>query len=203
MPINKVELSSIGLWRNFTQVPPSTWICGYCSDKVSSIFGYEAGIYHDGGGAVAATLRICPSCQGPTLFVGDSRMPGNLPGREVSGVAGDLASLFNEARRSASVGAYTASVMASRKMLMNIAVAERAAEGMSFLEYVPYLADNGFVPPKGKPWVDYVRRRGNEANHEISLMQEADAVALLTFVESLLAFIYELPSRVPKPPEDS
>jgi hypothetical protein len=37
---------------------------------------------------------------------------------------------------------------------MNIAVAEGADEGKRFIEYVEYLADNGYVPPGGKGWVD-------------------------------------------------
>jgi len=198
MPIGRNDFGSIGAWNGFDKVPPATWICGYCSDKVSSIFGYTAGLHQDGSGATVAIIRICPSCKGPTVFIRDQRMPGHLPGREVSNVTDDLSRMFAEARLSASVGAFTASVMASRKMLMNIAVAEGADEGQSFLDYVNYLANNGFVPPKGKAWVDYIRKKGNEANHQIELMNEEDASALLTFVENLLAFIYELPAKVPK-----
>jgi hypothetical protein len=83
---------------------------------------------------------------------------------------------------------------------MNIAVTEGAKEGLNFLKYVEYLSDNNFVPPKGKVWVDYIRTRGNEATHEIALMGEQDALALITFVEMLLRFIYEFPNMVPAPP---
>jgi Domain of unknown function (DUF4145) len=82
-------------------------------------------------------------------------------------------------------------------MLMNIAVAEGAEPGLSFVKYVEYLSDKGFVPPNGKRWVDYVRKRGNEANHEIALMTEVDARTLIVFVEMLLRFIYEFPNLVP------
>lgn len=47
-------------------------------------------------------------------------------------------------------------------------------------------------------WVDYIRRRGNEANHEIALMYSGDAEALVAFVEMILKFIYEFPSKVPR-----
>ena len=113
--------------------------------KCLPFFGYEAGVRQDGSGATAATIRICPSCNGPTVFVGSQRIPGYLPGREVSNVSEELSMMCTEARLSASVGAFTASVMASRKMLMNIAVAEGAEEGLSFLDYVNFLADNHFV----------------------------------------------------------
>ena len=80
---------------------------------------------------------------------------------------------------------------------MHIAVEANAKANQSFLDYVNYLATNGYVPPNGKGWVDYIRTRGNEANHEIVLMGRDDAMALVGFVEALLKFIYELPNMVP------
>jgi hypothetical protein len=56
---------------------------------------------------------------------------------------------------------------------------------------------NGYVPPNGKGWVDHIRKKGNEATHEILLMSKTDAEELITFVEMLLKFIYEFPSRIP------
>ena len=57
-----------------------------------------------------------------------------------------------------------------------------------------YLADNHYVPPRAKSWVDKIRRRGNEANHEIVLMARADADELLSFSGMLLKLIYEYPT---------
>jgi len=48
---------------------------------------------------------------------------------------------------------------------MSIAVAQGAKEGQSFLSYVEYLANAGYVPPNGRHWVDHIRTKGNEANH--------------------------------------
>ena len=62
-----------------------------------------------------------------------------------------------------------------------------------------YLADKGFVPPNGRPWVDHIRQKGNEANHEIKRMAAADATDLITFAEMLLKFIYEFPNKIPTP----
>jgi len=81
---------------------------------------------------------------------------------------------------------------------MNIAVAQGADPGKSFVEYVEYLASYGYVPPKGKGWVDHIRKKGNEANHEIAVMSRPDAEELISFTEMLLKFIFEFPSRVPK-----
>lgn len=83
---------------------------------------------------------------------------------------------------------------------MNIAVTQGAAAGLKFIEYVEYLANKGYVPPNGKGWVDHIRKKGNEATHEIKLMEFEDAIELISFSEMLLKFIYEFPARVPAPP---
>ena len=88
--------------------------------------------------------------------------------------------------------------MVCRKILMNIAVDKGAQPGESFLHYVGHLGQEGYLPPGGKKWVDYVRTRANEANHEIQLMKDEDALALITFVEMLLRFIYQFPKMVPQ-----
>jgi len=67
------------------------------------------------------------------------------------------------------------------------------------MEYVNYLSEIGYVPPNGKHWVDHIRKKGNEATHEIALMDENDAKELITFTEMLLKFIYEFPTTVPLP----
>lgn len=72
-----------------------------------------------------------------------------------------------------------------------------AAAGLRFIEYVEYLAANGYVPPNGRGWVDHIRKRGNEATHEIQLMGEGDARDLITFSEMLLKFVFEFPQKVP------
>jgi hypothetical protein len=79
---------------------------------------------------------------------------------------------------------------------MHIAVEQGAPEGKSFLAYVEFLSKEGFVPPHGKEWVDHIREKGNEANHEIVLMSQNDAIDLINFSEMLLKFIYEFPKRL-------
>ena len=76
---------------------------------------------------------------------------------------------------------------------MNIAVSKGAKEGLKFIEYVEHLSDVGYVPPDGKDWVDHIRKKGNEATHEISIMDKEGAEELITFIEMLLKFIYEFP----------
>jgi hypothetical protein len=105
------------------------------------------------------------------------------------------------------VAAYTAAVMCCKKLLMNMAVTEGAKEGVtkgakegkSFVQYLDYLEHQGFIPAKGKEWVEYVRLKGNEANHEISVMERKDAEQFITFLETLLRANYEFPATLQKP----
>jgi hypothetical protein len=83
---------------------------------------------------------------------------------------------------------------------MNLAVNLGAKPGEPFIVYVEYLAANGYVPPNGKGWVDHIRKKGNEATHEIVLMQQKDSEELIAFAEMLLKFIYEFPSKIPPSP---
>ena len=80
---------------------------------------------------------------------------------------------------------------------MNISVHQGAKEGLKFIEYVEYLSRNGYIPPNGKMWVDHIRKKGNEATHEILLMNQQDASELISFIEMILRFIYEFPSMIP------
>ena len=79
---------------------------------------------------------------------------------------------------------------------MHIAVEKGADKNQKFIDYVDYLSDAGYVPPDGKGWVDYIRLKGNEANHEIVLISKEESLQLLTFVELLLRFIFEMPTGI-------
>lgn len=83
---------------------------------------------------------------------------------------------------------------------MHIAVEQDADENQSFVQYVDYLVNNGFAPPKSQPWVDRIRQKGNEATHEIRIMGKPDAQEIITFLEMLLKFIYEFPQKAQQPP---
>lgn len=180
-------------WENLNRLNSKEFKCGYCGNIVASDIGFmtTSGMEH---------IYICPHCDQPTYIdYHDVHTPGIAPGNEVHNLPDNLASLYREARNCVSVGGCTASVLACRKLLMNIAVQQGAEEGKSFLSYVEHLANNGYVPPNGRGWVDHIRKKGNEATHEIALMSQADAEELISFAEMLLKFIYEFPARVPQP----
>jgi hypothetical protein len=108
-----------------------------------------------------------------------------------------LADLYAEARNCMTVSAFTAAVLTARKLLMNVAVHLGASEGDKFVAYVDHLVSKGYVPPNATIWVDHIRKKGNEANHEIRLMERPDAEDLLTFIEMILKLVFEYPGRVP------
>lgn len=178
-------------WEGLKNIRNRPFQCGHCGFHVANDRGYSKKTSKQ-------IIYLCPNCDRPTFF--DERglqFPSTAPGYEVKNVPNELEQLYREARNCCSVSAFTASVLVSRKMLMNIAVVQGAQEGLKFIQYVEFLANNGFIPPNGKGWVDHIRKKGNEATHEISLMVQADAEELISFTEMLLKFIYEFPSRVP------
>lgn len=177
-------------WNSTTKISSASFKCGHCDNIVASGEGF-----YDSAGRY---IYICPHCTNPTYIIGQrAQIPQPIPGNEVKNVPKLVSSLYNEARRCISAMAYTSSVLTCRKLLMNIAVSEGAAESKNFFFYVEYLAENGFVPPRGKVWVDHIRKKGNEATHEIALMTREDAEELVLFSEMLLKFIYEFPAQIP------
>ncbi|HDP99722.1 MAG TPA: DUF4145 domain-containing protein [bacterium] len=95
-----------------------------------------------------------------------------------------------------SVSGFTSVVLSCRKLLMHIAVSKGANPGENFVSYVQYLSDNHYIPPDAKDWVDHIREKGNEANHEVNIMNKDDAELLLSFIQMLLKVIYEFPSAI-------
>lgn len=176
-------------WENLNNISAEVYRCGHCGEKVSSEKGYFSKQDRE-------KIYICPNCKRPTYISQENQYPGVPLGNKVKNVPEDIDKLYDEACKSASVQSYTASVMACRKLLMNISVQKGAEKGLSFQGYVEYLDAQHYIPPDGKEWVDHIRKKGNEANHEIVIMKRNDAEDLIIFIEMLLKFIYEFPSRV-------
>jgi hypothetical protein len=183
-------------WSNLSGVEPRAYTCGYCGHEVGPNQGYFVNhkLYR---------LYICTYCSRPTFFEPEGdQFPGVAYGLEVNFLPDEVEGLYNEARRTMSVNAFTAAVMACRKVLMNVAVQEGAKAGESFAFYVDWLAEQGYVPTKGRDWVDRIREKGNEANHEIPAIDRTDAEDVLSFTEMLLKVNYEMPAKA-APPEDT
>ncbi|SDI57287.1 DUF4145 domain-containing protein [Desulfosporosinus hippei] len=173
-----------------------TFNCGYCGNSIASNMGYNAKSstsYNNNG-----YIYICHHCNNPTYFHNNIQFPGAIYGESVTDVPELESNLYNEARSCISCNAYTAAVLCCRKLLMNIAVSRGAKEGLKFIQYVEYLAQGGFIPPDAKEWVDHIRKKGNEATHEIAIMTKQDAEDLIDFVEMLLKIIYTFPATIKK-----
>jgi hypothetical protein len=68
--------------------------------------------------------------------------------------------------------------------------------GEHFIVYVNFIEAQHLVPPGSKPWLDHIREKGNGATHEIPSVTRPEAEELLTFVEMLLKFVFELPAQM-------
>jgi Domain of unknown function (DUF4145) len=188
-------------WVSIQDLPNKAFVCGYCTTRVSSVKGYKLGQTLTGSGAQIGGIYVCPNCGGPVFFDQQKQQyPSPALGNSVLHVPEMLNAVYEEARRSTAQNCFTGAVLLCRIILMHIAVEKSAKEKLSFFEYVSFLSDKGYVPPDGKHWVDHIRGKGNEANHEIVLMNAADARLLLIFVEMLLRFVYEFPNMIPAQP---
>lgn len=180
-------------WINLQDIESKSYVCGHCGHSIASHKGYRGTTPAPHNRSVYT--YICHQCSKPTYIQYDGvQVPGPVYGQSIKHIPDEnIEKLYNEARSCYTIAAYTSSVMCCRKLLMNIAVSEGAIEGKSFVEYVNYLNDNSYIPPKGKTWVDSIRKLGNEANHSIQFKTSDEAKLILTFTEMLLKFIYEMP----------
>lgn len=181
-------------WAALQSLPQRQYACGFCGNIVGSDRGYHAGSQ--------GWVYVCPYCSAPTFFHVNPvtsevrrQIPGVAFGDTVEHVPESVHVLYDESRQCFSVDAFTSSVLACRKLLMNIAVHEGADEGKAFIEYIDWLAAEGYVPPNGKVWANRIREIGNEATHEIAVKTREEAETLLSFVGMLLKFIYEFPAK--------
>lgn len=187
-------------WSNAGSLPPRAYFCGYCGRHVGPDRGYFGQQAAPQGAASPrqAFIYICSFCGKATFFDSDgAQYPGAPFGDDVESLPADVEALYREARESIAAQAFTAAVLTCRKLLMHLAVEKGAPIGKSFVDYVEYLTQKGYVPPNGQGWVDHIRKKGNEANHEIKVMGDIEAKELITFTEMLLKFDYEFPAKVP------
>lgn len=183
--------------RNTTSYP---LVCGYCGQSVAPNVGYS--IAHDREDsatlAIVATIYQCPLCKNPIIYFKEfnETIPGAKYGREIRNLPINIATLYDECRTCYANQCYTSSQMIARTLLMHIAVEQGAEEGWNFAKYVDYLDDKGYIPPNGKPWVDFIRKTGNVANHEIVIKEKEETEKVISFISTLLLVIYEMPNML-------
>lgn len=182
-------------WQTAQKLSSRSFKCGYCGSPLASEMGWIA--HDDTGRFHAGFIYICHACTHPTFFdlETNKQVPGVVFGNPIKDVPDkSITDLYEEARKCTGAGCYTAAILCCRKLLMHIAVSKGAKQSDTFASYVSYLADNHYVPPDAKDWVDHIRSKSNEANHEIMVMQKEDAEDLLSFIEMLLKVIFEFPA---------
>lgn len=189
-------------WDNAVDITAHRYRCGFCGAIVAADKGFK-GLHDDKliRRCLKIKLVICPSC-GMATFIGtDDRyqFPSAPYGENVAHLPEEIKSLYEQARSCMKEEAYTLVGLACRKILMNIAVEKGAAENLKFIEYVEYLANKNYIPPDSQGWVDIIRTKGNDANHEIRLLEEEEAKQLIDLTQMLLKIIFEMPKAVPAP----
>lgn len=191
-------------WENTSSsLGAKTWICGYCGQGVGGDAGFTCkDLDLPNSYGVGSKIYICPNCGKPTFFdLRDRQYPLPKFGKRFDHLPDDIRGLYDDICKSVSAGAYTASVLASRKMLVHIAVQEGASDKMTFKQYVEYLDSEHVVPRSAKGWVDFIRSKGNEATHEIVMAEKDEAEAMATFIEQILFSVYEFPAMLPSESE--
>jgi len=180
-------------WNQASTMETRSFRCGHCGEAVASNVGYLT----DGGSSSKSRIYICHFCNRPSSFIEDVQIPGPLFGGAVKHLPLHIEKLYLEAQKSIGASAFTGCVLLARKMLMNIGVDLGASPNGNFLSYISFLADQHFIPANARGWVDHIRSKGNEANHEVILMTETDAKELMGLTEMLLKIVYEFPLGVP------
>lgn len=163
--------------------------CAHCGQSVS-------------GAVVAAHIdpharhvrwTQCPNCGEPSAIDSSGAIhPGARYGPVLEGLPEEVARAYDEARACMSVGAFGAAELVCRRILMHVAVDRGASAGESFAAYVDHLADEGYVTPPMRSWVDLIRQHGNQATHDITPVDRRRAEGTVQFTAQLLRSVYEM-----------
>lgn len=179
-------------WVNAGQLSPRVYSCGYCGSN-SSIS--HTGYYHKTD--TRAHIYIC-GCGMPTFFFAGKQYPGPILGRNIKALPEDVEKIYKEIRGSIKDSLYTGALLLGRKLIMHLAVDIAGAdEGKTFVAYIEHLEKSGYIPPTGDKVLTYMKDRGNEKNHQITIGTKEEAEKMLKFVEVLLIFMYETPAAFP------
>jgi Domain of unknown function (DUF4145) len=189
-------------------IPTFPISCGHCGRDVGAEVVFVEGVAP--ASLQSASFQVpqgqtvwlrCPACGEGSVRtavrprVGTIVFPGPLPAEDVPNLPDDVKGAWIEARRAYSVGAYTASEIMCRKILMHLAVDKAgSAPGRSFVDYINDLQTQNYIMAGLQPVVDQVRNRGNKANHELPASTQQEALVTLTITQHLLIGVYELPA---------
>ena len=206
-------------WVQARNIDSFNYLCVWCDIKVASQRGWDTGDdpfsetfdgfcsgdpdYIEG---YRMRILICPHCSYPSIMfttIGDdedssaiNQYPAIAPvlqGEDIASLDKNVKQAYQEARICISNGAYTATAMLCRKLLMHIAVSKGADKGKDkdFEYYIEYLGKKQHITLDLKDWADKVRKIGNDANHEIGIVPKNKAKKIFEFVQLLLVVTYK------------
>lgn len=173
--------------------------CGFCG--AVSLFTV-ARVKPDNRRALAPVIWMrCPRCLRGCVVNDGIPSPSPLPFFTPEGVPQQEAALWEQARASLSVGAYSGAAMICRKLLLHIAYTHQRADNpdaepfSNFAKAVQYLEDEHVILASHKSWVDQIRQLGNRANHELPDITADEATNIARFTLQLFINLYEMPFK--------
>ncbi len=169
--------------------------CGYCNHENS---GRVVG-YYPSNSAEKTKWLLCVNCgQGSVLTPRGILYPSSKFGSNVEGLPKIVERVYDEARNCYSIGAYTSCELICRKILMNVSVEKGAEENKTFVHYLDFLKDKGYITNAMKDWVAIIRKNGGQSTHHIEEPEKDRAESTLTLTEQLLKIIYEVIAKAEK-----
>jgi len=169
-----------------------TYVCGYCGTKVSGAVVARYDWEDSATNRYSNKWLLCTNCTKPSSKINNTVYPGTPFGPTIQGLPSEVEASYNEARRCMEVNAYTAAELISRKILMHVAADKGAKEGESFVAYLTYLEEQGYVTPPMKGWVDLIRQHGNKSTHKLDSPEQKRARSTVMFTAELLRLVYEM-----------
>jgi len=213
-------------WGKTEELPSLGYTCGYCNYSMASKQGYvgphkmdldEIGEPKEPYTSYNSYIYLCTNCGEPSLIetktiemgphVSGPDIEYQLPNpketteasyKKVAGISGEVKTAYDEANKCFIAGAWTATAMLCRKILMNIACSFGAKEGESFVHYVEYLYEKRYLNQQLEVWARRVKDVGNDANHKVMKISRDEARDIFDFIYFLLIVLYELPHRARK-----
>ena len=121
---------------------------------------------------------------------GEQYPPDDWP--DDRGVPAHVSGAYAEARECLAAGHYTAAAMLCRKLIMNLAADHGAKAGRRYAEYVGWLAEKGYITGAIRERIEFVRDRGNDANHHLGPVGRKRAMSAFMLTTELMRRVYEL-----------
>lgn len=207
---NDYDFNCSSLHWQYGEISPASFTCSFCGNKVTSDKGIA--LVEDVNSIPSDTrvkphkpasgVYLCINCYRPTFVFENEQFPEPGIGETLTKLPDDINSIYEEARDCYSVRAYTGVTLLCRKLLMHVAVNFGAKKGDTFVHYIEFLNDKGYITATSRNWVDKIRSFGNEANHKIDIETSDRAKMILQFTEMILKCDFEYPEICPEVKEE-